>query len=74
MEGSCSTGQSPQWAVMPVEEEEEEEEEEMTSASKCNKIKHFFKTFETLLVSFNRPFCHCHKKPIVNKGSANIFT
>jgi hypothetical protein len=28
MEGSCSTGQSPQWAVVPVEEEEEEEEEE----------------------------------------------
>jgi hypothetical protein len=26
MEGSCSTGQSPQWAVVPVEEEEEEEE------------------------------------------------
>jgi hypothetical protein len=24
MEGSCSTGQSPQWAVLPVEEEEEE--------------------------------------------------
>jgi hypothetical protein len=24
MEESCSTGQSPQWAVMPVEEEEEE--------------------------------------------------
>jgi hypothetical protein len=24
MEGSCSTGQSPQWAVVPVEEEEEE--------------------------------------------------
>jgi hypothetical protein len=23
MEGSCSTGQSPQWAVVPVEEEEE---------------------------------------------------
>jgi hypothetical protein len=22
-EGSCSTGQSPQWAVVPVEEEEE---------------------------------------------------
>jgi hypothetical protein len=22
--GSCSTGQSPQWAVVPVEEEEEE--------------------------------------------------
>jgi hypothetical protein len=25
MEGSCSTGQSPQWAVVPLEEEEEEE-------------------------------------------------
>jgi hypothetical protein len=29
MEGSCSTGQSPQWAVVSVEEEEEEEEEEV---------------------------------------------
>jgi hypothetical protein len=28
MEGSFSTGQSLQWAVVPVEEEEEEEEEE----------------------------------------------
>jgi hypothetical protein len=28
MEGYCSTGQSPQWAVVPVEEEEEEEKEE----------------------------------------------
>jgi hypothetical protein len=28
MEGYCSTGQSPQWAVVPVEEEGEEEEEE----------------------------------------------
>ena len=28
MEGRCSTGQSPQWAVVPMEEEEEEEEEE----------------------------------------------
>jgi hypothetical protein len=28
MEGYCSTGQSPQWAVVPVEEEEEDEEEE----------------------------------------------
>jgi hypothetical protein len=26
MEGFCLTGQSPQWAVVPVEEEEEEEE------------------------------------------------
>ena len=28
MEGHCSTGQSPQWAVVPMEEEGEEEEEE----------------------------------------------
>jgi hypothetical protein len=28
MEGSCSTGQSPQRAVVPMEEGEEEEEEE----------------------------------------------
>jgi hypothetical protein len=28
MEGHCSTGQCPQWAVVPMEEEEEEEEEE----------------------------------------------
>jgi hypothetical protein len=28
MEGYCSTGQSPQLAVVPLEEEEEEEEEE----------------------------------------------
>ena len=28
MEGHCSTGQSPQWAVVPMEEEEEEEEAE----------------------------------------------
>ena len=28
MEGHFSTGQTPQWAVVPMEEEEEEEEEE----------------------------------------------
>jgi len=28
MEGHCSIDQSPQWAVVPMEEEEEEEEEE----------------------------------------------
>jgi hypothetical protein len=27
MEGKCSTDQSAQWAVVPMEEEEEEEEE-----------------------------------------------
>ena len=29
MEGHCSTGQSPQWAVVRMEEEEEEEKEEV---------------------------------------------
>ena len=28
MEGHCSTGQSPQWAVVSMEEEGEEEEDE----------------------------------------------
>jgi len=28
MEGHCLTGQSPQWAVVPMEEEEEEYDEE----------------------------------------------
>jgi len=31
MEGHCSTGESPQWTVVPVEEEQEEEEEEEVS-------------------------------------------
>jgi len=28
MEGHCSTGQSPQWAVVPLEEEKDDDEEE----------------------------------------------
>ena len=28
MEGHCSTGQSPQWAVVPMEEEKEEEDDD----------------------------------------------
>jgi hypothetical protein len=28
MEGDCSTGQDPQWAVVPMEEEEDKEKEE----------------------------------------------
>ena len=28
MEGHSSTGQNPQWAVVPMEEEEEQEQEE----------------------------------------------
>jgi hypothetical protein len=34
MEGSCSTGQSPQWAVVPVEEEEDY----MTTAQDGGKV------------------------------------
>jgi len=41
MEGHCSTGHSPQWAVVPMEEEEEEEEEEVI----------FFSTFLLSLTS-----------------------
>ena len=46
MEGHCSTGQSPQWAVVPKwkkkkkkkkkEEEEEEEEEKKKNEELCN--------------------------------------
>jgi hypothetical protein len=36
MEGYCLTGQSPQWAVVPMEEEEGEEEEEEEEWSACN--------------------------------------
>jgi hypothetical protein len=37
MEGSCSTGQSPQRAAVSVEEEEEEEEEEKKKKKKKKK-------------------------------------
>jgi len=39
MEGYCSTGQSPQWAVVPMEEEEEEEEEEDNCTRACSSQK-----------------------------------
>ena len=32
MEGHCSTGQSPLWAIVPMEEEEEEEDDIMATA------------------------------------------
>jgi hypothetical protein len=35
MEGYCSTGQSPQQAVVPMEEEEKEEVLRKTATSKC---------------------------------------
>jgi hypothetical protein len=36
MEGYCWTGQSQQWAVVPMEEEEEEEKEEEARREKCD--------------------------------------
>jgi hypothetical protein len=36
MEGHCSTGQSPQWTVVPMEEEEEEKEEKKKKNEKKN--------------------------------------
>jgi hypothetical protein len=38
MGGSCSTGQRPQRAVVPVEEEEEEEEEEVRLLSRSRQL------------------------------------
>ena len=38
-EGHCSTGQSPQWAVVPMEEEEEEEEEDENEEDEKEKKK-----------------------------------
>ena len=45
MEGHCSTGQSRQWAVVPMEEEEEEEEEEEDKSIIRIKIAHLNVTY-----------------------------
>jgi len=37
MEGHCSTGQRPQWAVVPMQEEEEKEEEEGETQEKIER-------------------------------------
>jgi hypothetical protein len=39
MEGDCSTGQRPQWAVVSIEEEEEEGEAEAEMKAKKKKRK-----------------------------------
>ena len=39
MEGHCSTGQSPLWAVVPMEEEDEGEEEGGENTGKDGKRK-----------------------------------
>jgi len=41
MEGHCSTGQSQQWAVVPMEEEEEEEVAHSTGlvGPECRRIR-----------------------------------
>ena len=36
MEGHCSTGQSPQWALVPMEEEEE------VIATRCTNLSNLF--------------------------------
>jgi len=38
MEGHCSTGPSPQWAVVPMEEEEEEEERRRRKKKKKKRV------------------------------------
>ena len=43
MEGHCSAGQSPQWAVVPVEGEEGEEEEEDRGKDGKRKQREIFK-------------------------------
>jgi hypothetical protein len=52
MEGSCSTGQSPQRAVVPMEEDEEEEEEEEDSVS-VYRVLHV--KYPLFLSDFNEP-------------------
>ena len=60
MEGLFSTGQSPQWAVVPMEEEEEEEEEEEKKNKNKNKNKNKkkFITCYSLATGFN--LCRGH--------------
>jgi len=50
MEGHCSTGQSQQWAVVPMEEEEEEEEEEEATFRLTCQLFYFMDTSESLLL------------------------
>ena len=49
MEGHCSAGQSPQWAVVPMEEEEEEEI--LTTFSEENQ--------ESLFLSAGQTYSYC---------------
>jgi AraC-like DNA-binding protein len=59
MEGSCSTGQSPQRAAVPVEEEEEEEEEDMAKERLAlSETRHFnaaFRRQQGCILSTTRP-------------------
>jgi hypothetical protein len=47
MEGSCSTGQSLQWAVVPVEEEE------FTSTIGVSELKHFDRRHPVVFLILN---------------------
>jgi hypothetical protein len=54
MERYCSTGQSPQWAVVPVEEEEEEEEEEEDILS-LYVVKYLMTLSDAKIIAFRSP-------------------
>ena len=45
MEGHCSTGQSPQWAVVPMEEEEEEEAEDIKPKVKYTLVQALYRPY-----------------------------
>jgi hypothetical protein len=57
MEGSLSTGQSPQWALVPVEEEEEESKMESTTlvSRSSNTSLPILKTCPIILHNLNQP-------------------
>jgi len=57
MEGHCSTGQSPQWAVVPMEEGEEEEEEE--EAEQQQHSKFLLHILQVLFKNFYIYRCNC---------------
>ena len=71
MEGHCSTGQSPQWAVVPMEEEEEEEEEEEKEEEEEEEalISQAYLWNKTLLVSASSSV---HHQELASKLSANL--
>jgi hypothetical protein len=62
MEGSCSTGQSPPWAAVPVEEEEKEEEEEEEEEDDEEEVKNANIPKLTKITKFSKYCCSAHTK------------